>query len=548
MNTSLKYILFSILFVLSSCSGEDVFVANGQSPRDALVLTVSAGDFVTDGNPATRAADDGATTTFENGDKVGVIILDGSNKLLSDNVPYKYNNGTWAFESIDSKTQCYYDSKAVTYIVYYPYSTTADGVTGEVELKSKFPPQEDQSSKADYRASDLLVWTSSGSSLKKLTAELKHAYASVSVSPSVKYKLQDGNSTEVSFVSSKISEVSLTLNSNGSYKFYKAEDGSYRYILPTGSSINSISCLFTFDSKQYTSTFSIVTSVSANTRYTFVPTVKSGTYGLDKAQIGDFYCKSSDGSTGYLIPGDIASLTTEQQAACIGIVYCTDVKRIGTTATKALNEKGVSSPHGLVMALTNASDGCRWGNENTNENSSGDEGAPFKDDTDQLQKQYKNVDGYGETHWIIENYESNGTTLKDTYTAFYHANFYGTVESSTEKYAAPSNTTGWFIPSMGQWWDILSNLGGIDLNKYKGDTGGYTSISGASTIAVANINKYLQKISGATIFNTSTYFWSSSEYNGNLACYVDFSSRGSLYLSNDLKSFSFDRVRCSFAF
>lgn len=277
MNTFLKYILFSFLFVLSSCSGEDVFVTNGQSPREALVLTVSAGDFVTDGTPATRAADDGATTTFEDGDRVGVIIMDDKDTPLFNNIPYKYNGDSWQFDNsnTENKTQCYYDSKAKTYIVYYPYSTDANGVTNVDDLKKKFVPRDDQSTEENYRASDLLVWTSTpGTPLKTLTAELKHAYASVSVSsPIIKYTLQDGNSTEVSFVSSKISEVSLTINSNSSSKFYRAEDGSSRYILPTNSSISNLSCSFTFQSKKYTSTLSTTTSVSANTRYTFVPTI-----------------------------------------------------------------------------------------------------------------------------------------------------------------------------------------------------------------------------------------------------------------------------------
>ena len=540
MNTSLKYILFSILFVLSSCSGEDVFVANGQSPRDALVLTVSAGDFVTDGNPATRAVDDGATTTFENGDKVGVIILDGSGNLLSDNIPYKYKSGTWAFESIDSKTQCYYDSKAVTYIVYYPYSNEANGVTDEIGLKTKFAPQEDQSSKADYRASDLLVWTSSDSPLKALNATLTHAYASVSVSPSIKYKL--ANEEELTYVSSNISDVnvSLTINSNSFSKFYPAEDGSYRYILPTGSSISNISCLFTFKSAKYTSAFSTTTPVSANTRYTFVPTVNGGDYGLDKAQVGDFYCKSSDGSTGYLIPGDIASLTEAQQASCIGIVYSTDASRIGAAATEALKNNGVDSPHGLVMALTNASEGCRWGEYNKNENSDGTEGDPFNDDTDQLKKQYENVDGYGETHWMFDKLTTGGYD-KDTYKAFAVAKDYSVI--------APANTTGWFIPGMGQWWDILSNLGKIDLASYRDRTDlQQTNISGAAPTAVNNMNEYLQKIEDATQFVINTYFWSSSECADDRACRVHFYLFKDLGLAGYNKNYSSGRVRCIFAF
>ena len=284
------------------------------------------------------------------------------------------------------------------------------------------------------------------------------------------------------------------------------------------------------------------------TTYTLKSDLFIAGYTLADARVGDFYCKSSDSNgTGYLIPGDIASLTDAQQAACIGIVYSTDVSRIGKAATDFLAGKSIT-PHGLVMALTNASEGCRWGDHGKDENSDGVEGEPFKANTDQLQKQYKNVDGYGETHWIIEAYESNGTTLKDTYTAFYHASLYGTAKSNTEKYAVPSNTTGWFIPGMGQWWDILSNLGKINLTSYQDKTGGSTSIDGATPTAVANINKYLQKISGATQFRTNTFFWSSSECNGNFACYVNFNSNGNLNLSDDSKDYSSSRVRCSFAF
>ena len=231
----------------------------------------------------------------------------------------------------------------------------------------------------------------------------------------------------------------------------------------------------------------------------------------------------------------------------IGIVYSTDVSRIGAAATQALNTKGVNTPHGLVMALTNASDGCRWGEYGKDENSGGADGEPFKADTDKLYKMYDNVDGYGETHWIIDTYKNSGNALKDTYTAFYHASRYGTAESSTGKYAAPSNTTGWFIPSMGQWWDILSNLGSVNLTGYQSSQENSKYIDGAGRIAVDNMNRYLEKISGATQFSTGTYFWSSSEYDGYRACYVNFDSRGSLDLGWRIKASS-SRVLCSFAF
>ena len=62
-----------------------------------------------------------------------------------------------------------------------------------------------------------------------------------------------------------------------------------------------------------------VSLAGANTRYSSTQRVNAGSYSLANAQVGDFYCKNNS-NEGYLIPGEIASLTADQQAACLGIV------------------------------------------------------------------------------------------------------------------------------------------------------------------------------------------------------------------------------------
>ena len=554
---------FLALLLLAACSPEDDALPGGDGDNTApaaLRIEVSASDFTSaatrsnagsnnsiDGNnAATRATDNGAVTTFESGDRIGIIVLDGSGNVLSDNIPYKYNGSAWSFDNAngEGKTALYYDNKATAYVAYFPYSPEADGITGAdipAALKAQFPPRYDQRTEDAYRASDLLVWSNGTGSvpLKTLEIEFTHAYSSLSLSPSIKCKI-DGK--ETSYTTSSVDDVSFTIGTEPLLP-YRADDGSYRIIVSPQTTDARWFC--SYKAKTYGGTMP-ETALAANNRHTLAPTLKDiGAYTFANAQVGDFYCKN-DNNEGYLIPGD-ASLT--EAVACIGIVYSTDVNRIGTAATQALKKKGVNTPHGLVMALTNASEGCRWGELRKDENSGGADGEPFKANTDKLQKQYNNVDGYAETHWIIDTYGRDGNTaLKNTYTAFYHASRYGTAESSTGKYAAPSKTTGWFIPSMGQWWDILSNLGKIDLTSYRDDTGSYTYISGAAPIAVANMNRYLEKISGATPFSTDTWFWSSSEYNGYNACYVYSYSNGSLYLYYNGKERSVNRVRCSFAF
>ena len=537
--------IFLSLLLLAACSPEDDALPDGDGDNTALRIEVSASDFTT---AATRATDNGAVTTFESGDRIGIIVLDGSGNVLSDNIPYKYNGSAWSFDNAngEGKTALYYDNKATAYVAYFPYSPEADGITGAdipAALKAQFPPRYDQRTEDAYRASDLLVWSNGTGSvpLKTLEIEFTHAYSSLSLSPSIKCKI-DGK--ETSYTTSSVDDVSFTIGTEPLLP-YRADDGSYRIIVSPQTTDARWFC--SYKAKTYGGTMP-ETALAANNRHTLAPTLKDiGAYTFANAQVGDFYCKN-DKNEGYLIPGD-ASLTKAQQDACIGIVYSTDVNRIGTAATQALKKKGVNTPHGLVMALTNASEGCRWGEYGKDENSGGTDGAPFKANTDQLQKQYNNVDGYGETHWIIDTYGNDGTALQKPYTAFYHASRYGTAESSTEQYAAPSNTTGWFLPSMGQWWDILSNLGGIDLTSYQDKTDSFTSIPSVAPTVVANINKYLQKITGATPFSTDTWFWSSSEYDGYNACYVNFYDYGYLLLYCNRKDYyRANRVRCSFAF
>lgn len=545
MNTLSKYVLLLLVSVLAACGSDDdaaaTFTPGTPQPGDALAVTITASDFVTDGDPDTRATDKGPVTTFEDGDRVGIIILDKDKQPLYNNIPYKYVSSSQKWVATDTeKGACYYDPQAYTYIVYYPYSAKADDCKSESDLKAIFKPQTDQSRKEDYRASDLMVsTTTSATPLKSLKVELKHVYASISLAPKA-YTLDDGKSTKGN---AKVSDVNLTIGDNF-YVPYQATDGSLRCIVPTDITPSGIRCFYTFRGITYGNTINISAPVAANTRYTSAPEITNETYTLDDAKVGDFYCKKNK-DEGYLIPSEVA-LTGDQKDACIGIVYCTDIACIGQAARDVLTSKSVT-PHGLVMALTNASSSdCQWGNYGIDENSSGVVGTPFQDNTSTLRKQYNNVDGYGETHWILKNY--SGADLQDTYTAFYHASRYGTGDSGTAKYAAPANTTGWFIPSMGQWWDILSYLGGIKLDEYRGSGNQVAAISGAALTAVDNMNKYLEKISDATMFSTGTCFWSSSEDSSNLACYVDFGSSGDLYLYDRSKDYSYVKVRCVFAF
>lgn len=442
MNNLQKYTLLLSLLIFWSCSGEEELVLQEPQLRSTLQLIITASDFITDGAPSTRAADNGNTTTFEDGDRVGVIVLDKNNKLLSDNIPYKYSggeNGTWSFDGSsesESKSQCYYDNNAKTYIVYYPYSKDADGVTNETDLRSKFPPKADQRVEADYRASDLMVCTSTpATALKELSITLTHAYASVSLSPEVKYKLATGK--DFSYVPPGIFDVNFTI-SDKLYYPYQAEDGSFRYILPASFS-GDIRCFFTFDGKTYGNTITVPNTASANTRYSSTPTRDAGEYGLDKAQVGDYYY-----SDGNIYPNDAKNLPAE---GCIGIVFYVG-KGTGNFADNATyTSKGgttMTDIHGYVVALNDANDGntCVW--------------SPFFE-TIGTNQSMTLFCGYTNTQIIKKYAIDNSKTLSTDFPATYYA----TDDYETD-HASPANSSGWFLPSSGQLKCLYDNRNNLN--------------------------------------------------------------------------------------
>lgn len=488
MNKLLKYPLFLFISAFAACSSEDDIVppvpAVQPQSGDVLELTVSAGDFVTDGAPDTRATDNDKTTTFESSDRVGVIILNEDGQPIYNNIPYKYDSNKWVFDSDngEGKDMCYYDSKARTYIVYYPYHKDADGCKSENDLKAKFVPQSDQSTKENYRASDLMVCTTtSGTPLKSLAAELKHAYASVSLSLTATCLLDDEDHTKCYLSSPKVFNINFTINDK-LYVLFQISDGSLRCILPPGFTTGDIRCFYAFGDKTYSNTIKIAKNVVANTRYTSAVEINHQTYSLDDAKVGDFYCRRSD-NNGYLIPSEVA-LTKDQKAACVGIVMkvgkddvdlwkddC-DYKFKGST-TK------MNTIHGYVLALHDAGAG-QWG-------SGWAERAWVGTDT----KPTTNFYGYKNTQTIIS---FNGTReLSATFPATYHA-----TKGYESKNYAPDNSSGWFLPSAGQCWYWFQSKDILLTSIHKAGGDGWPNY----------------------------YYWSSSEYNDYLkgwdAWYVSF--------------------------
>ena len=241
--------------------------------------------------------------------------------------------------------------------------------------------------------------------------------------------------------------------------------------------------------------------------------------------VGDIYY--SDGSW---------SSTYDTNKTPIGVVVSTNPDYC---------EKGSGYGHGLVMALKNCTSATismyAWRDEDS------DAGL---DKINTLKKMYNNKSGYLNTDTIVNN--KTRTTMvtysQDVFPAFYQA-----VNYSLGK--APEGSTGWFLPSMGQWWDVLEKVAAyngtsLGISSKHDDGSSYYYGDGDGTTAVSALNNVLSKNRLTNTlydsFATSMYFWTSSEYVISHACYLGFGS-SNLYLNVYGKASSY-RVRPFLAF
>ncbi len=283
----------------------------------------------------------------------------------------------------------------------------------------------------------------------------------------------------------------------------------------------------------YTYTINITGSGIYDVRVTCYPELinssTAGTWGSNgsatavtssaTANVGDYYF--SDGTWG--------SLDNNPGKTPIAVVFS------GTTST---TDQGHGWTHGYAMALTNASTSSAWGIDGTDETVLND----YQGEYDTF---ITNKDGYTETMAIKNAYNS---TLQSAHPAFYYALNYGVT--------APSSSSGWYLPSVGQWWDIETKLGDISTipESSPGNCYWYNSNNSThySTISVKNINKYLTSIDNyitPDYFDDNTnYYWSSSEYNSNNSYHSSFQIGGAdMDLNNGPKN-CFILVRSAIAF
>ena len=237
----------------------------------------------------------------------------------------------------------------------------------------------------------------------------------------------------------------------------------------------------------------------------------------DELKIGDYFYSDgtwSDGGLRRLYTDGSVVIAAEKPAplngkTVVGIVFQTDKSRIGSKEKDKLG--GEDKAHWLVMSVKNAAMSQKWGPN------SQDEGlTECKTKADN----YNDISGYGNCEHIRT---CRGNF--DDYLAFKAADGYNTT------CPVSATTTGWYLPSSGQWWDIMQNLGGCPalakLDEQTSSQSGDFTWSDQGDVLAA-LNAWMEKIATGSKdnFRNNDWIWSSSEYSDSFVRYWSVFSDG----------------------
>lgn len=451
----IKDILYILIFVglFVSCDSEQFSsgTKDDTTTNNVLKLNISRTDFSDMAADDSRVSNSGTSTSFTEGDVIGVLVTqDGENY----NLPYRYNGTDWEFD-ISSDKELFTKTTAdeLRFILYYPYSTEADGVTTLDGLKTALPVKTDQSSEADYISSDLL-YAEVTTAESTVSAEMKHLRTLFAYKPKVKF--QTTVAEEGGFESYALSLADISFSDEaGEIKCYKTTDGEYRYIVDEG---KTITWVYDYAGAVYEGKKELV--VTPGTKYATTEFINTGVYDESKAKIGDFYCIDSD-NKGYVLPQefDIASSTH----TCIGIVFHVGAGSGDSQDNYAGTSLVFSGIRGYVVALKDAGS-FQWA-------SNEDLGGKLLTNKDkQLWIGYLNTKAVQEE--TLENYPAFNKCI----------NF---------EPIAPSGSSGWYLPSCAQLGAIFSQKKTLD--------------------------KELQNVSGSQLIKEDWYWSSTQSDNDNQA-------------------------------
>lgn len=466
-------------------------------------------------------------SAYANGDKMGLFVVDDSKKVIASNVQLSYNGSAWSLPS-GSKQKF---SPKYSYFVYYPYQSSLKGLPAQDDSVS------DVSSAKAFFSSAISTWSSSKlatdqSTLDKMNAcDLQIGKGSLT---------SDGTKIQFAANTHAMGLADITLGSKtvpntyhlSTYKeytwthgtttihavasvsgrsLYKVADYHYVTIVKPGQA-TSFSCGSTSDADAWMVAVSVspadnaIAKGTATSKRTDMPSI------AHTLAVGDIYY--SDGA----LSSQSESLLSDKIP--VGIVGYVGENYWTEKQLKSRNKGG----HALVMCLktigsngttgtTNIGTGYAWYSSNT------DAGRTKINSKALLTGSYDKTYGSGvtETDALISKWSTAAA-------AAYHAKHY------TELPALSSKCSGWFLPTAGQYYAVMSKLGAAFSSDWTGIYGDAASGSTLGffsnmTTVTRNINNKLKKVGNNNYTEffgaTNTWAWTSSEFSASNAVIVD---------------------------
>lgn len=486
----------ALLLEITSCISNTDVVDEKSYP---LTISINDSGFTsTSDTQKTRAIESGYATTFAKGDQIGLYVVNSSNTVETANLCLTYDGTNWNYPA---GSMIYYNSTS-KYFAYYPYQSTltgaptlsstsaaTDAATFFATAIASWTPATDQSTQAKYTASDLMVGTGVVGSLysnatRAMSFGMTHQMALVDMNFPYYYLSTDNSYTYV---------LGLTYSD---IKPYYISNGNYRYIIKptTSSSIWGYYCTTT--SSNTNQIFNKGITAATGTYQTI--NIDGGAVGTSHTlTIGDYYL--NDGS---IIPNATTNKYLLDKA--IGVVFDT------STST---TDQGHGWTHGYAMALKNAAKNIMWGPNTVD--------TPIPNISSEADIK-NSMDGYTETHLINSTYTLSSTN----YPVFYYALNYNV--------ATPKGSSGWYLPSIGQWYSVIVNLGKVSTTPTSINTAELGWNNGIVSSCASNINEYLSALENGYSIDkfytsgTSELYSATSEYTEIYSYRIYFDKGGNM--------------------
>lgn len=480
-----SFALFSSLMV-AGCSQNEI-LNESVDTANVLKVTVTENGFESVDSES-RAVDNGAATNFENGDKIGVYIVEDGATVIQKNVALTYNSATSAWDG----TLYYYEG--ADYIAYYPYDEEMGEMKSVADIQKYFSENkytQDQNSAEAYRNCDLMTAEVKAENVQEggdLNLALSHAMALVEFNiPTYAYKTSDEADAYTYGV--PLGDLTITLGGTD-YTPYNISTGLYRCIVSPSDAAFDINGSFMDVKVNKPVKFEkagVTMTANQYKRYNVTYGGAPGTGVTTRPiEVGDYYY-----ADGNIVPKDFPTVP----AGCIGVVF-------STTTNHEMALDGVTAcNHGYVLSLKNASgndytDTKAWGYSLwTTTPSDWDAVGLTPVAQESLSSIVSDNAGLAYTNKIL----TIEATANDKSNLKHALETYGKPGMAMEAYAASDKTTGWFVPSVGQLISIVRNLGGDS---------DFAGAQVSDQTIYTKINEVLKKAGGEIDSNTSTKWWS----------------------------------------